>query len=687
MGARESGCGRIALFRGGLVEQQAVDALRRGLEFRAAQAVQIELVAVDLGAQPARVGRENGDAAAHHQGLFDGVGDEDQREAELLPQRQQLFLHAAARERIQRGEGLVHQQHARLHRKGAGDGHALLHAARELVRMHVGELREAHLVEVERRALGGLGAARAARGEQREHHVLAHRLPGRQLVELLEDDHAVRAGLRHRLPVQQDAPFAGRDEARDGLEQRGLAAARGAEQHQPLALMHVEAHAVRGAHGTLRRAVVDAHALHAQQWRRGGGERVHGAGHGSGHRRERTCGRRWRCGGACGRRILHDAGLRPEATAAHLVPYARQQRGRKASHAFHAAFPRNRRRSAAACGQRVVEEIVLERFRPVLDRSHAVQELAQAERVLGLYLELHLGVPDDLEQQRTVGLRARHLQIDVGSLLGVGGDELGRVMKPGEEGLVGLGALLAEFLGGVEHRGGRGATQHVVGVEHDVRLGIAGQLLLLERRVAEVAGDLGAALDDRGGRIGVRHGDLQPVEPVEFLVAPELGGGELQHARLHRHAHRRQRDAVLVGEVSDGLHGRVVADEVVREVAERGHALDVLPPAGAVPQREERAHAGPGDVDAAREQRIVHGGAARELEELHLDVHARGLAVLLDQLLVLRHVEKQIDDAELLGDAQPAFFGLGDARSRQARGQQAGRRGEGGGLAHEGAAQ
>jgi hypothetical protein len=46
--------------------------------------------------------------------------------------------------------------------------------------------------------------------------------------------------------------------------------------------------------------------------------------------------------------------------------------------------------------------------------------------------------------------------------------------------------------------------------------------------------------------------------------------------------------------------------------------------------------------------------------------------VLFDQLLVLRDVQQQVDDAELLGDAQLAF-GLGGARRRP------GRRGRGGG--------
>ena len=36
------------------------------------------------------------------------------------------------------------------------------------------------------------------------------------------------------------------------------------------------------------------------------------------------------------------------------------------------------------------------------------------------------------------------------------------------------------------------------------------------------------------------------VEAVVLLVAPPLRRRQLQHARLHRHADRRQRDAVLV---------------------------------------------------------------------------------------------------------------------------------------------
>jgi hypothetical protein len=153
---------------------------------------------------------------------------------------------------------------------------------------------------------------------------------------------------------------------------------------------------------------------------------------------------------------------------------------------------------------------------------------------------------------------------------------------------------------------------------------------------------------------------------VEFLVAPQLGRGELQHARLHRHADGGQRDAVLVGEVGDGLHVRVVAHQVVRKVAERGHALHVLPALGAVPQREQRAHAGAGDLDVAGQQRVVDRRAARELDPLDLGVDARRLGVLLDELLLLRHVEQQVDDAELLGDADLPFGVRREAAGKEA---------------------
>ena len=224
----------------------------------------------------------------------------------------------------------------------------------------------------------------------------------------------------------------------------------------------------------------------------------------------------------------------------------------------------------------------------------------------------------------------------------------------------------AVFFGRVEHRGRSRPAQHLVRIQHDVRGRVTGQFLFLERRVTEVRVDLRAALDDGGRRVRMRQRDTDLVELGEVLVAPLLGRGQLQHAGLHGDADGRQRDAVLVGEVGDRLHRRVVAHQVVRKVAERGHALHVLLALGPVPDGQQRPDAGARDVDIARQQRVVDGRAARQLDPLDLGIHALRLRMLLDQLLILRDVEQKIDDAELLRDADLPFRMRSEAPESQA---------------------
>jgi len=89
---------------------------------------------VDLRDHAPRMRGEQRDPVADAQRLLDRMGDEQQGEAHVVPQLEQFVLHAPARQRVERGEGLVHQQDARMHGQRAGDRHALLHAAGELVR-------------------------------------------------------------------------------------------------------------------------------------------------------------------------------------------------------------------------------------------------------------------------------------------------------------------------------------------------------------------------------------------------------------------------------------------------------------------------------------------------------------------------------------------------------------------------
>ena len=70
------------------------------------------------------------------------VGDDDEGEAELLLQVDQLELGLLAELLVERAERLVEQQHLRLLGERAGERDALALAAGELVRLALGERRQ-----------------------------------------------------------------------------------------------------------------------------------------------------------------------------------------------------------------------------------------------------------------------------------------------------------------------------------------------------------------------------------------------------------------------------------------------------------------------------------------------------------------------------------------------------------------
>ena len=65
----------------------------------------------------------------------------------LRPEPQEQQVHLVAGERVERAEGLVHQQHGGVLRERPHDRGALLHAARELARVGLLEAAEARLLE------------------------------------------------------------------------------------------------------------------------------------------------------------------------------------------------------------------------------------------------------------------------------------------------------------------------------------------------------------------------------------------------------------------------------------------------------------------------------------------------------------------------------------------------------------
>ena len=102
---------------------------------------------------------EHGDAVGQQHGLFHVVRDEHDREAALAPEGADQRLHAQAGEGVKRTERLVEQQHGRVARQRAGEGHALGLASRERVGPGVGVGLEPDLGQRPDRAGAALGCA------------------------------------------------------------------------------------------------------------------------------------------------------------------------------------------------------------------------------------------------------------------------------------------------------------------------------------------------------------------------------------------------------------------------------------------------------------------------------------------------------------------------------------------------
>ena len=97
---------------------------------------------------------EHGQAVAHRERLLLVVGHVDEREPHLLLDLLQLDLHRLAELQVERPERLVQQQHLRPHDERPRERDALPLPARELQRLAVAELGEAHHLE----RLGRAGA-------------------------------------------------------------------------------------------------------------------------------------------------------------------------------------------------------------------------------------------------------------------------------------------------------------------------------------------------------------------------------------------------------------------------------------------------------------------------------------------------------------------------------------------------
>ncbi len=187
------------------------------------------------------------DAVRHAERFFLVVRDHDRRDADRALDVADRAAQLLADLRVERTERLVEQQHARLMRESARQRDALLLTARELARQSL-------VVALERHELQQLGAPSAplrpadATRAQRELDVVGHGHVAEQRVVLKDDaDLALlRAEARDVAAMQHDAAVIDRREARDRAQQRALAAARGSEQNEQLAVGDVDRHVVDG---------------------------------------------------------------------------------------------------------------------------------------------------------------------------------------------------------------------------------------------------------------------------------------------------------------------------------------------------------------------------------------------------------------------------------------------------------
>jgi hypothetical protein len=156
------------------------------------------------------------------------VGDEDEGLLLGLAQPQHVLLEHPARLFVDCGKGLVEQEDLGVDGERAGEADALAHAAGELMRIALLEAGEADRGDVAPGDLVALRLAHAAELEA-EGDVADHGRPGHQR-EVLEDEGALGAGAGDRAAGDADLAGGRCQEARNDLQERGLAAAAGTEE-------------------------------------------------------------------------------------------------------------------------------------------------------------------------------------------------------------------------------------------------------------------------------------------------------------------------------------------------------------------------------------------------------------------------------------------------------------------------
>ena len=121
----------------------------------------------------------------------------------------------------------------------------------------------------------------------------------------------------------------------------------------------------------------------------------------------------------------------------------------------HASIAASKRLRSTAGRRRIVEEVVAPRLRFVADRAGCMN-CASASVFCGAVLNCTCGLRRIFSKQRAIDLRCVHADIGIGRALGIGRDLARGIGQRGNECAIGLRVVVAEFLGGIQHRRGLG---------------------------------------------------------------------------------------------------------------------------------------------------------------------------------------------------------------------------------------
>ena len=182
-------------------------------------------------------------------------------QALLAHQAGQLVLQALARHGVQRAKGLVHHHQRGLLRQATRNLHALLHAARQLRRELERVRRQPHGCQHLGDACRALVSGHFG-SLQRQADIGRHGAPGQQGTAIvLEHKSYLARRPGHHPPLLQHLASRRCDKASPCAQQRGLAAARGANHADKLAPLHIE----RGGRQNLTATQVNGQLVEAEQ--------------------------------------------------------------------------------------------------------------------------------------------------------------------------------------------------------------------------------------------------------------------------------------------------------------------------------------------------------------------------------------------------------------------------------------